>query len=207
MLLACLVLVLSAANGQALVQPGPAEERVAAEALLHATREEPAAARDHVEALMADHPDTLAAALGRRLAWQLAAVGAPEVRLPVREWLSERPADLADTRVHLLAFLDLSSPACVREARALAEAYPRWRARGVEFVALTHRTRGVTPDQVRGAIRQWSLGFPVGELDDWTAEAAYHVDTVPAVVVIADGVVRWRGSPTALTEAVLAGYP
>lgn len=187
---------------------GPTVTEEAAEAaLLEAyaavQRGDIAAARTQVDLLLRDAPTTDAATYAQRLRQELDLVGRPAAPLEVERWF-QGSAALDANGTTLLIFFEAWCPHCQEEAPRVAEIASRFGPKGLVVVALTKETRGATDAMVTAFIHLHDWSFPVAKEREDTLSVAYGVEGVPAAALVKDGVIVWRGSPTVLSDEVLA---
>ncbi len=186
--------------------PGPDAEAAAKDLLDRATALlgplHAAEARPLLAELATRFPDTRANRTASRVREELAVVGT-HPGLPVAtRWFTEPPRS-GGTPLTLVVFWEAWCPHCQRELPRLGAWRDAYGERGLEVVALTRMTKGVTDAQVREFITTHALPFPVG-LEDGSYSTALAVAGIPAAALIRDGEVLWRGHPAKLQDAWFA---
>lgn len=104
--------------------------------------------------------------------------------------------------VDVVVFFEVWCPHCKQEMPHLAtlDAMP-----GVDVLALTRQSRGVTDDIVRNFIGERDLTFGVGKVDEQLA-VDLGIRGVPRAVVVKGGEIVWDGHPGKLDEEALRGW-
>ena len=119
------------------------------------------------------------------------------------EWFQGEANGVEGTQ--LVVFFEVWCPHCRREAPRLQELYETLDDKGLEVVALTKLSRGVTEDQLAEFIKDNGMTYPVGRAPD-TLARQLNVRGIPAAAVLKDGKVVWRGHPARLDESALAKW-
>jgi thiol-disulfide isomerase/thioredoxin len=111
----------------------------------------------------------------------------------VKQWYVPRHGD---GEVEVVVFFEVWCPHCRNEMPHLTalDAMP-----GVEVVALTRQSRGVTDDQVQSFVEQHHLPFGVAQVDEQLAQKL-GIRGIPRAVVVKDGTIVWDGHPGKLGE-------
>lgn len=117
----------------------------------------------------------------------------------VVRWHQEARGDGA---LDVVVFFEVWCPHCRNEMPHLSalDAMP-----GVEVLALTRQSRGVTDEAVESFVEQHDLPFGVAHVDEQLA-AALNVRGIPRAVVVKDGKIVWDGHPAKLDEQTLRGW-
>jgi thiol-disulfide isomerase/thioredoxin len=111
----------------------------------------------------------------------------------VKQWYTQRRAE---GELEVVVFFEVWCPHCRNEMPHLTalDAMP-----GVEVVALTRQSRGVTDEQVRSFVDQHHLPFGVAQVDEQLAQQL-GIRGIPRAVVVKDGTIVWDGHPGKLAE-------
>lgn len=168
-------------------------------ALLQGGQREPAAAL--LAEVVTRWPNTSAAAYAADLRAELALVGAPAASLDAVRWLQGR-ATYADAPVTLLVFWETWCPYCRDSVPKLQPLLEARGAEGLQVVGLVKLSRATGDADVAAFVAEHGLTFPMGQ-EDGTLSEAFSVRGVPAMALVKDGVVAWRGHPMMLDEATL----
>lgn len=150
--------------------------------------------RDHFQA-------TDASSRASRRLDEIALLGQPAPELEAPSWFTHPPKNKVSTAT-LVVFWEVWCPHCQRELPKLEGLSKRLGPEGLEIVAVTRMTRGVTAETVSDFIRTNRLTYAIGREDGHLAEA-FHVAGIPAAAVVKDGVIVWRGHPADLDDAKL----
>lgn len=158
-----------------------------------------AAARVHTEQILREYGGSRRAAKGaQRLAEQLAVIGQPAPALAVERWFTPLPDGALDD-VQVVVYWEAWCPHSRREVPKLPEIDA---AEGVSVIALTRVTNGATDEQVAGFISGNALSFAVGKAEQAVLDG-YAFRGTPSAAVVRDGVIVWRGHPSALSPQIL----
>lgn len=185
--------------------PGPETDAEAhrrlAEAVAAVQRLEPEVAREHLTWIEANAPTSPAGRAAAPVAREVSVIGANQASWVVREWVQGPPAEVHADR--LVVFWE---PWC-EHSRALlpavAEQAPAWSAAGVSLVTVAALSEGVTRAEVEQQVAELGLTVPVA-LGAGGMAQHYQVESVPAAVLIRDGVVVWRGHLAHVTAELRA---
>lgn len=156
--------------------------------------------------LIARYPSTRAVSAAKRLLAELQVIGIHPKPLSDVQWFQGN-ATWESARVTIAVFWEVWCPHCKREVPKLQETYEAWRKRGLQVVGLTKLSRGKTQQEVMDFVAENHIQYPIG----WEGDAAVHseefgVSGVPAVGVVRDGVVVWRGHPAQITEEMIKAW-
>jgi thiol-disulfide isomerase/thioredoxin len=156
--------------------------------------------------LLARYPNTRAASAARRLLAELNVVGTHPQPLTDVQWFQGK-ASWDSARVTIAVFWEVWCPHCKREVPKLQETYAKWAKRGLQVIGLTKLTRGKTRQEVMDFVAENHIQYPIG----WEGAEPAHseefgVAGVPAVGVVKDGTVIWRGHPAQITDEMIEGW-
>ncbi|MCB9746256.1 MAG: TlpA family protein disulfide reductase [Alphaproteobacteria bacterium] len=149
-------------------------------------------ARQLLDELLRDYPDTRIASRAVRLKQELDVIGLPAPVLEVDEWWQQERAGWG--RVTVVIFFEVWCPHCRREVPALQSHYAELAPRGLEVMALTRLTKSSTWESTQEFIDEQGLSYPIGKENGSMAEY-FKVSGIPAAAVIQDGEIVWRGHP------------
>jgi thiol-disulfide isomerase/thioredoxin len=164
------------------------------------------AAKVALDKLRTEHADTRAAKASARLVAEVEAVGKPEAELDVERWLTGSPDELASAKATVYVFWEAWCSHCQRDLPRLAEIYGRNRGKGLRVVGVTRMSKGVTEEQALKFVADAGADWPNAKDQGDTLHRYYNVTGIPAAAVVKDGKVVWRGSPTKLTDELLARW-
>ncbi len=206
---ACAAGVFEACTEQKEVRGSSEAEEAAATTLGTAASDAMAAgdvvlAREKLAELDEKYPNTRAYKRADRLRTELSIVGMDAGEPQVRKWFGV-PGNFVAGRVTILSFWETWCPHCKREMPNLAELYRELRPEGLEVVSFTKITKTSTEDKVWEFIRENHIDFPVGH-EDGAMTARFGVSGIPAVAVVRDGKVIWRGHPARLSKELIRGW-
>jgi thiol-disulfide isomerase/thioredoxin len=148
--------------------------------------------------LLDEHPDSAEAADARRIVDELGIVGQPAGPLEVTTWIQGR-ADIA-SGTHFLVFFE---PWCTPCKSAVPSLRDRVLPKNASVVLLTRMTRDATTEQVEEFLVGSQLSYPTGQ-ESGTMSERYRVRGIPAVVLVKNGVIVWRGHPDQLVDPLLS---
>lgn len=163
------------------------------------------AARDAFQAIQDTWPNSTQARQAQRLTGELAVIGKPELPLSQveLEWLQGQPN--ADARVTFLLFFEQWCPHCRREAPKLQQTYARYHDQGLEIVALTRLSKSSTRENTQAFMAESGLTYPIA-VESGALANHYVVSGIPALAVVQDGQVIWRGHPARVDDALIQGW-
>jgi tetratricopeptide (TPR) repeat protein len=124
--------------------------------------------------------------------------------LGIEEWFQGR-ATPDDTGTTLLLFFETWCPFSQRAVPRLEQIYEEHKDQGLELVGLTRLTRTATEESVRDYIEYNGLTFPVAKEDGQATEFFNPNGGVPALAVVRDGNLVWKGHPSRVSDAMLTG--
>lgn len=112
---------------------------------------------------------------------------------------------LDDGKATVLVFWEVWCPHCKREVPKLQQTYDKYKADGLNMVALTQVNQGKTEDDVNAFIKEAAITYPVAKAPESVSEF-YKVMGIPAAAVVKDGKVVWRGHPANLNDEMIQGW-
>lgn len=151
--------------------------------------------------VISELPRTRAATASRRMLDELSVVGRAAGELDVTRWL-QGTTSFDQAPVTLLVFWEVWCPHCQREVPALQGLQDALQDQGLQVVGVTQMSRGVTDDDVGAFAEAGGVTYALG-VEDGSLSARFGVEGVPAVAVISEGKVAWRGHPSLLGPEVL----
>ncbi len=131
----------------------------------------------------------------------LATFGQPAPDLTVDHWFQgEAPASPVAT---LYVFFEAWCPHCQDEMPTMQAVATDYGSRSLAVVGLTRVTRGLADADVVTFLAERSITFPVAKERDSSMTEAWSIEGIPALVIVRDGKIAWRGHPSLLTTTVL----
>ena len=112
-------------------------------------------------------------------------------------------SSLEEGKATVLVFWEAWCPHCKREVPKLQASYDKLHEQGLNVIGVTQLTRGVDEPKLKAFIEENHLTFPIAK-DDGTLGKHYAVSGIPAVAIVKDGKVVWRGNPANLNDSMLA---
>lgn len=150
-----------------------------------------------LRAVASAHAGSDAGMLASRLERELSVVGQRVVDVVPETWLRGEPLDWTGIRV--VVFFETWCPHCARAMPRYSELQATWADRGLALLGVTRLSRS-SEARLDSFLDGHALSVA---LDDGTLARRFAVDGVPAVAVVVDGIIRWRGHPKRLTDARL----
>ncbi len=137
-----------------------------------------------------------------RMAGEINLIGSVAAPIETEKWFQGK-ADYSGSKATLLVFWELWCPHCKKEMPKLAEEEAKYKAKGVQIVALTKVNKTSTDEKVVEFLKESKAKFPVGKEKDASMSKAFAVSGIPAAALVKDGKVVWRGHPARLDDALL----
>lgn len=157
-----------------------------------------ATARELLGDVVARWPETRGGVVAADLAEELAVVGRPAGDLAPTRWL-RGSASWADATVTLVLFWETWCPYCRATLPTLGPILERWQGRGLQIVGLVKLSQGTTASDVDAMMDEHGLTFATGQ-DDGAMSERFAVRGVPAMALVRDGRIVWRGHPAMLDD-------
>ncbi|MFZ5482252.1 MAG: TlpA family protein disulfide reductase [Myxococcota bacterium] len=161
-----------------------------------------ATAKSKIAELTGSYADTRAGKAASRMAAEVNLVGTDAAPIEVEKWFQGK-GDYSGDKATLLVFWEVWCPHCKKEMPKLAEEEGKYKAKGVQIVALTKVTKSATDEKVAEFIKEHNLKYPVGKEKGDNMSKAFSVSGIPAAALVKDGKVVWRGHPARLTDEML----
>jgi peroxiredoxin len=165
-------------------------------------------AKPQLDAFMEQFGNTNAGRQAQRLHQELSVVGraVPE-DLKIDQWFQGEAADvdLHGTGTTVLVFWETWCPHCRREVPKLEKMYQENRDRGLQVLGLSKLTKSATEETLRGFADEHGLQFPLAK-EDGALSSHFGVSGIPAVAVVQEGRVIWRGHPARITAEMLDAW-
>ncbi len=157
-------------------------------------------AKKDIEKLLKTYPKTRTVRVAQQLQREVAIIGQDAGTLDVEKWYSG-DAKMTDGKLTVLVFWEAWCPHCKREVPKLEVTYQKLKGDGFNLIGLTKVSRNSTDEQVEAFISDNKLSYPMAKENAGTLSKRFAVSGVPAVAVIKDGKIIWRGHPNRLKEA------
>lgn len=161
-------------------------------------------ARELVDRLVQEYPDTQLGRAAVEVAERLALIGAPAPPLRVQRWVRGE-AQIDPERTALLVFFEPWCQYCQREAPSLQARHTTLREEGLDIIGLSSFSRGTTDADMDRFLADAGITFPVGH-DDGNLALLYQIQGVPSAVLVHRGKITWTGHPSEMTVEVLRGF-
>ena len=159
-------------------------------------------ARELLEQIARDFPNSRVDRSSQRLKTEIDIIGKAEIPLTIEHWF-QGEGDIHIGQPTLYVFWEVWCPHCKREVPKLQGTYERYRSRGFQILALTKMSEGATSDRVSAFLADYHVSFPVAKEDGATLSDYYGVRGVPAVAMVIDGRVVWRGHPAKINDDIM----
>lgn len=149
--------------------------------------------------MTAIHPTSQYAPLAQEWLGLLATFGQPAPELIVAEWVrGEAPP--GDKPV-LLVFFEAWCPHCQQEFSLFQDVHERYP--GISVIGVTKMSRDTTPEQLAAFLDERHASFAIARENEGSLTEAYGIEGIPALVIVRDGRIAWRGHPALLTTTLL----
>jgi thiol-disulfide isomerase/thioredoxin len=155
---------------------------------------------------MDEYGATKAAARAQGLSNDLATVGKPvPATWQVDNWYQGSDADLTSGKTTVIVFWETWCPHCRRALPSLQTVYDQYRSKGLSVVGMTKLSRSSTEQAVKDFITQNKIGYPMAK-ENGALSSYFGVSSIPASVVIKNGIVVWSGHPASINGALLENW-
>lgn len=161
-----------------------------------------ASAKTKLADLTGKYAATRAGKAAGRMASEINLIGTDAAPIEAEKWFQGN-GDFSKSKATLLVFWEVWCPHCKKEIPKLAEEEGKYKAKGVQIVAMTKVTKSATDEKVAEFIKESKAKYPVGKEKDGSMSKAYAVSGIPAAALVKDGKVIWRGHPARLDDATL----
>lgn len=142
-------------------------------------------------------PNTQAAEQAVEVIAATAPIGKP-APWAVERWL-QGSYEPSAKKVSCYVYFEAWCPHCRRYVPELQTRFAALGSEQLGLVGLTRLSRGTTDDAMRAFLSENALTFPVA-VDPGTMFEGLALDGVPAVAVVRDGVLIWKGHPARLDD-------
>lgn len=187
----------------------PALEEAAGKLFQEATEAAEAGRVDEAKAKLTEldskYGETRAAKRAGRLKGELSVVGTEPGSLEVASWF-QGDSSFSEGDATLVVFFETWCPHCQREVPKLEEAHNKYKAEGLNVIALTKVSRSSTDEKVAEFIKEHKISYPVGKEKDGSMSEKLAVQGIPAAAVVKDGKVVWRGHPARIDDDMIAKW-
>lgn len=187
--------------------PNPADE-AAAQALYNEvteaiTKGDIPTAKAKLDQLLTEYPSSRSATRAQRTKNELDVVGKAELTPEVEYWFQGDHDENA--RVTILVFFEVWCPHCRRELPELNATWSRWAGQGLQVEGYTKLTKTSTDERVREFLAEQDIGFAIAK-ETGAMSQYYAVSGIPAVAVVQDHEVIWRGHPGRITDDMIRDW-
>lgn len=165
------------------------------------------AAKPKLAAFMKEYGNTRAGRQAKSINDELAVVGkaTPEI-WAIDEWFQgEGELDFDSTGPTVLVFWETWCPHCRREVPKLQKLYDDYRGRGLQVLGLSRLSRNTTAETLKNFIAENDLQFPMVK-EGGALASHFGVGGIPAVAVVKNKQVVWRGHPARLSTTMLENW-
>ncbi len=155
-------------------------------------------------AIVTAWPKSSAANFASSLLSELEVIGRPAAPLVDVTWLQGTGA-YADAPLTMLVFWETWCPYCRQELpklEAMAQAYA---GQGLQVLGISKLSRGTTSTDLLAFAAEHGVTFALGA-ESGTITDAFGVDGVPAVALVHQGEVVWRGHPMMLSTTAVESF-
>ena len=191
--------------------PDPLMEQAASVAFQHINaliREgEVLTAKPQLAAFMKEYGNTRAGRQAKTLNTEMAVVGkATPASWAFDKWFQgEDDIDLDSKGPTVLVFWETWCPHCRREVPKLQKLYDDYRGRGLQILGLSKLSRNTTEETIKSFIADNGLHFPMAK-EGGALSSHFGVGGIPAVAIVKDKKVVWRGHPARLSTDMLENW-
>ena len=166
-----------------------------------------AEAKPKLAAFVKEYGNTRAGRQARSVNDELAVVGksSPD-DWAIDQWFQgEGDIDLDGSGPTVLVFWETWCPHCRREVPKLQKLHADYRERGLQILGLSKLTRGASETTVKSFIDEHGIEFSMAK-ENGKLSSHFGVGGIPAVAVVKDHKVVWRGHPARLTTTMLEAW-
>jgi thiol-disulfide isomerase/thioredoxin len=191
--------------------PDPRMEREASQALaqIHALIREGNSeqAKERMDEFMGSYHNTKAGKQAASLHRELGVVGRPTPeQWSFESWFQgENDIDLDADGPTILVFWETWCPHCRREVPKLQKVYDDYSGQGLQVLGVSQLSRGGTQEKMMSFLEENELRFPMAK-DNGSLSAHFGVAGIPAVAVVKEGKVVWRGHPARIAPEMLEAW-
>jgi len=165
-----------------------------------------AEAKPALAKFMDEYGATKAAAHAQGLSRDLAAIGkATPATWQVDQWYQGDQAALTSGKATVVVFWETWCPHCRRAMPSLQKVYEQYRSQGLNVIGMTKLSRNSTEQAVRDFIAQNNIDYPMAK-ESGALSTYFGVSSIPASVVIQNGVVVWSGHPAAINGGMVESW-
>lgn len=156
--------------------------------------------------LQAQYSGTRAAQKGERILTELQVFGkAVPDSLNVEHWYQGEAVDLHSENPTIIVFWEEWCPHCRREVPNLNETFLQYQDQGLNVIGLTRVSRSSTDEAVTQFIEENNIAYPMAR-ENGDSATYFSIRGIPAVAVVQNGVVVWRGHPGRIREDMLTAW-
>jgi thiol-disulfide isomerase/thioredoxin len=169
-------------------------------------------AKTKIAELESKYSGTRALRSAARISVELALIGSAAPEVQVDSWLAnaDRLQPLG-TKTTVLIFWEEWCPHCRIQVPRLNKLFERYGSSGLQVIGITRVTKSSTQAKVIDFIKAQGVTYPIGQDiknadNKGTLSTAFSISGIPAVGVVKDGTIIWRGHPAALKDELVAGW-
>lgn len=164
---------------------------------------EPDRAKEILQELERKYPRTRTYRSAKRMLDELDMFGVPMPDVPEFQWIQDSaPKTIGQSDLTILIFWEVWCPHCKREVPVLNTTYEKYSDRGLKIVGFTKLSRGKTEDEVKTFLSENDISFPIAK-ESGDFSDSFNVSGIPAVAIVQNGTVIWRGHPARVTDEML----
>lgn len=161
-----------------------------------------ATAKQKLETLTKEYPDTKAGKAADRMYKEVGLIGTDAHSIDAEKWFQGK-GDYANAPVTLMVFWEVWCPHCKKELPELAKREAELKKKGVQVIGVTRITKSATEDSVTAFLKENDVKFPMAKDKDGATSEGFNVSGIPAAALVKGGKVIWRGHPGRLDDAML----
>lgn len=121
----------------------------------------------------------------------------------IEKWFQgEKEIDLAGKKPTVVVFWEEWCPHCRDEMPKMQQLFETHKGQGLQILGVTRLTQGATEEKVRAFITLNKVQYPIAK-EDGKLTSYFNVGGIPAVAVVKDGKVIWRGHPARISDEMI----
>jgi thiol-disulfide isomerase/thioredoxin len=164
-------------------------------------------ANQELAAWNAKYANTPDAGWTNALTREVAVVGkAAPADWSIEKWFQgEKDIKLDGKRPTLVVFWEAWCPHCKEEVPKIEALFETYKGKGLQVIGVTKITETSTEDSVKAFISEKGVHYPIAK-ENGDLTKYFEVQGIPAVAVVKDGKIVWRGHPLRLTDQMLNAW-